>query len=69
VSEGSGLMMVCPFCGAEHVRRLGTCSVCVRTVCERCGNSQVGQGGERRIVHQACLHNDGDSFSMIKFVK
>jgi hypothetical protein len=61
-------MVVCPHCGATSVRRLGQCSVCSRTVCEKCGNSQVCQG-ERKVMHQACLHKDDDAFSMIKFVK
>jgi len=56
------------FCGAVDTRHLGTCAVCTRTVCERCGNVSFS-AGERRVTHDECLHKDGDSFSMIKFVK
>jgi len=68
VAEQSARMMVCPYCGAQDVRRLGSCSVCDRTVCEHCGNSHVSLG-ERRVTHKECLHKDGEAFSMIKFVK
>jgi hypothetical protein len=48
---------------------LGRCTVCGLTVCTKCGNSQH-QGGEKVIVHDACLPRlDDDGFSMIKFVK
>lgn len=68
LSDKSERMMACPHCGGNDARRLGTCSVCSRTVCEVCGNSHVSQG-ERRVTHKECLHKDGDAFSMIRFVK
>jgi hypothetical protein len=37
-------------------------------VCEKCGNIQHC-GGDREVVHNECLSDTGDSFSMIKFVK
>jgi hypothetical protein len=43
--------------------------VCGLTVCTECGNTQR-KGGEKTIVHDACLDEMGDEgFSMIKFVK
>jgi hypothetical protein len=59
---------MCRHCGAPDARKLGFCSVCELAVCDHCGNVQYVRG-ERRIVHNACLRNDENSFSMIKFVK
>ena len=58
----------CPHCGAVDSERLGPCRVCRRAVCEKCGNIQHC-GGDREVVHNECLSETGDSFSMIKFVK
>lgn len=67
MTDRSGAMLMCPVCGSADVRRLGSCNVCGRTVCERCGNVHI-TAGERRATHAVCLRNDKDSFSMIKFV-
>jgi len=37
-------------------------------VCEKCGNYQHIKG-ERTVIHNECLRNSGNSFSMIKFIK
>lgn len=50
------------------MRRLGACTVCHRTVCERCGNVQISSG-ERRVTHAECLRRDDGAFKMIKFVR
>ena len=68
MSELPGTPRFCPHCGAVGTKRLGGCSVCELTVCERCGNYQH-IAGERKLVHNECLHKTGDSFSMIKFIK
>jgi len=67
MSEKTGAMVICPFCGSTDVRRLGVCNVCNKTVCEHCGNVHI-TAGERRATHAECLRKDNDSFSMIKFV-
>lgn len=64
----SGTAAFCPHCGAVGARRLGPCRVCGLSVCDQCGNIQHA-GGERRPVHDACLRESGDAFSMIRFVK
>jgi ribosomal protein L32 len=46
---------------------LGDCSVCHRTVCEKCGNTQFSHG-ERHVTHNACLKKTDGGFKMIKFV-
>lgn len=58
----------CAHCGAVGAVRIGTCSVCTQGVCEKCGNIQHIKG-EIKIIHDVCLKESGDSFSMIKFVK
>lgn len=63
-----GLSQLCPHCGSFGARRLGSCKVCRFPVCEKCGNVQHIKG-ERRAVHDVCLRDSGDAFSMIKFVK
>jgi len=68
VANGRPITRVCPHCGAENAQRIGPCSVCDCTVCEKCGNVQYIRG-ERRVVHDECLGKTADSFSMIKFVK
>ena len=65
---GQGLGNFCPHCGATESRRLGHCKVCGLSVCEKCGNIQHSHG-EHEVVHDECLKDSGDSFSMIKFVK
>jgi ribosomal protein L37AE/L43A len=59
---------VCPHCGSLGMRRIGYCKVCNLTVCEHCGNVQYA-GGQQEPMHNDCLRNAGDTFSMIKFVK
>jgi len=44
------------------------CSVCALTVCDACGNIQHSQG-ETKPVHNQCLGDAHEHFSMIKFVK
>lgn len=63
-----GASKFCPHCGAFSAPRIGSCSVCKLSVCERCGNIQHIKG-ERTIIHNECLRDSGDSFTMIKFVK
>jgi hypothetical protein len=62
------LERMCRYCGAVDSRRLGQCSVCGCSVCDRCGNVQHARG-EKNATHNACLAQDGGGFSMIKFVK
>jgi len=64
----SGTARFCAHCGAVGARRCGACHVCGLSVCDRCGNIQFTKG-ERRPVHDSCLKETSDSFSMIKFVK
>jgi hypothetical protein len=68
VSVAGGVAKFCPHCGAFGAPRLGSCSVCRLSVCEKCGNVQHIKG-ERTVIHNECLRESGDSFSMIKFVK
>jgi hypothetical protein len=68
VDSNTNLHSTCTFCGAEKSPRLGFCVVCDRAVCHQCGNVQY-TGGERKVVHQECLHKHEDGFSMIKFVR
>lgn len=63
-----GLPKMCTHCGAIGGSRLGICSVCGLSVCERCGNIQHSCG-ETKPVHDDCLRQAEDHFSMIKFVK
>ena len=62
-----GLGKFCPHCGATDAHRLGHCKVCGLSVCEKCGNIQHSHG-EQEVVHNECLSDSGDSFSMIKFI-
>lgn len=62
------LSRLCRHCGAVDSRKLGQCTVCGLAVCERCGNVQHGQG-ERKIIHDSCLTEDGAGFKMIRFIK
>jgi hypothetical protein len=62
------LNRMCRHCGAFDVQRLGQCVVCGLAVCEKCGNVQHTHG-ERRVIHDACLSDDEDGFTMIRFVK
>jgi hypothetical protein len=62
------LSRMCRHCGAFDVRKLGQCVVCGLAVCEKCGNVQHTQG-EHRVIHDACLSQDENAFTMIKFVK
>ncbi|MBW6467923.1 MAG: hypothetical protein RQ731_06480 [Anaerosomatales bacterium] len=68
MSAVGGAAKFCPHCGAFGAPRLGSCNVCRLSVCEKCGNYQHIKG-ERTVIHNECLRNSGDSFSMIKFVK
>jgi hypothetical protein len=61
------LTRLCRHCGAVDAARIGQCVVCGLSVCERCGNVQHTHG-ERRIIHDSCLRQDGGGFTMIKFV-
>ncbi len=63
-----GAVRFCVYCGAVGAAHLGPCSVCGQRVCEKCGNIQHIKG-ECKPIHDACLKDSGDSFSMIKFVK
>lgn len=65
---GGASKKFCPHCGAFGAPRIGACHVCGLSVCESCGNIQYIKG-ERQVIHDACLRNSGESFSMIKFVK
>jgi len=66
--QTSDLSRMCRHCGAIDRPKLGQCSVCDMAVCDKCGNVQHSHG-ERRVIHDACLKNADDGFSMIKFVK
>jgi hypothetical protein len=66
--DNIGLDRMCRHCGAIDSRRLGVCSVCDLAVCERCGNVQFVHG-ERRVTHDACLSQQDEGFTMIKFVR
>jgi translation initiation factor 2 beta subunit (eIF-2beta)/eIF-5 len=59
---------VCTHCGAVDSHKLGRCTVCYLSVCDRCGNVQHVHG-ERQPVHNACLSEGDHGFTMIKFVK
>lgn len=62
------LSRLCRHCGAVDSAKLGQCVVCDLAVCEKCGNIQH-TGGQRRVIHDSCLHKDEAGFTMIKFVK
>ena len=62
------LARMCRHCGAIDAPRLGTCSVCELSVCEKCGNVQFVHG-ERRVTHDVCLSKNEEGFTMIKFVR
>ena len=62
------LSRLCRHCGAVDTAKLGQCVVCDMAVCEKCGNIQH-TGGQRRVIHDACLSGDDAGFTMIKFVK
>lgn len=64
----AGIEKMCRHCGAMDGARLGYCSVCGLTVCEKCGNVQHVRG-EKRVTHNTCLKDDEGGFSMIKFVR
>jgi hypothetical protein len=68
VDRPTDLTRLCRHCGAVDSRRIGQCVVCGLAVCERCGNVQHTHG-ERRIIHDSCLHKDDSGFTMIKFVR
>lgn len=68
MSESGSFNRMCPHCGSVESRRLGDCSVCHRTVCEKCGNLQIA-GGERKVAHHECLKKSDGHFRMIKFVR
>jgi hypothetical protein len=68
VRVASDFIKTCPYCGSDSGRHLGLCSVCSRSVCERCGNIQF-VSGERKVTHKECLHRDDGAFKMIKFVR
>ena len=59
---------ICTHCGAVDPHKLGHCTVCYLSVCDRCGNIQHIHG-EQRVVHNACLSDGDHGFTMIKFVK
>jgi NMD protein affecting ribosome stability and mRNA decay len=63
-----GIEKMCRHCGAMDAARLGLCSVCSLSVCEKCGNVQHVRG-EKRVTHNSCLKDDEGGFSMIKFVR
>ena len=65
---GTELSRLCRHCGAVDSPRLGACVVCGLSVCERCGNVQHGHG-QRKVIHDSCLSEDGAGFTMIRFVK
>lgn len=58
----------CLYCGAPEAVRIGECSVCKDPVCVKCGNIQHIQG-KCCPIHDKCLSESSDSFSMIKFIK
>ena len=62
------LARFCRHCGAADAHKLGQCAVCGLAVCERCGNVQHGRG-ERKVIHDDCLAEDGAGFTMIRLVK
>lgn len=66
--ESGALNRMCPYCGAADSRRLGDCSVCHRTVCDKCGNVQFAHG-HRHATHNACLKKTDGGFKMIRFVE
>jgi transposase-like protein len=68
LSDERILSKVCPHCGSTDTRRLGSCSVCCRPVCEHCGSVQF-IGGERKPIHRECLKKADGQFKMIKFVQ
>lgn len=68
MSVTGGMSKFCPHCGSFGSPRLGACHICGLSVCEKCGNIQHIKG-ERRIIHNECLRDSGDSFTMIKFIK
>ena len=67
VPDSGSFNQMCPHCGARDTRRLGECSVCHRSVCEKCGNVQICRG-ERHVTHSSCLRKHEGGFKMIKFV-
>lgn len=68
MSDGGILSKMCPHCGSSATRRLGTCTVCHKPVCEHCGNVQI-TFGERKVTHRECLKHAEQHFKMIKFVR
>lgn len=66
VAEDELRIPICTHCGCTDTTRLGLCRVCHQPVCECCGNSQFTQG-ERKVIHNSCLTQSNDSFTMIKF--
>lgn len=68
VIESDSPNPMCAHCGSRESRRLGDCSVCHHTVCEKCGNVQIASG-ERKITHHECLKKADGHFRMIKFVQ
>jgi translation initiation factor 2 beta subunit (eIF-2beta)/eIF-5 len=67
-SGAPDLDRICTHCGAVDSHKLGQCTVCYMSVCERCGNIQHIHG-ERRPIHNSCLAEGDHGFTMIKFVK
>jgi len=67
VTECGVFRGTCSYCGAVESRRLGECSVCNRSVCEKCGNVQFSGNG-RHVTHKSCLKKADGGFKMIKFV-
>jgi hypothetical protein len=65
---GPELSRLCRHCGALDTLRLGQCVICDMAVCEKCGNIQHS-GGRRRVIHDRCLDQDENAFTMIRFVK
>ena len=68
MTEVPDLDQVCANCGAVGSHKLGRCTVCYRSVCERCGNIQHVHG-EHRVIHNACLSGGDHGFTMIKIIK
>ena len=61
---------VCPNCGAENIRLIGYCRVCLSTVCSSCGNKQKALEDGEVAVHSRCLVENLNRFeSSFKFVK